>query len=649
MGLTMTEYANNDTPKIIAICSAGIGEGYQDLFFKAFCAYADAYNFKLLFFHSFSDLYVQGRHEEGESRVFKLMNLSAIDGIVLLYESFKSTEVVEDVLQRALEQNIPVVSIDHYIEGCYNISFNYDKAMQDIIEHFVTHHKFTTFNFIAGIQGNDFSEHRLDIFRRVMEEHNLPVDERRIGYGGFWSEPTHAVMDDFLSGELPLPEAIICANDSMAITAYQRLTAAGYRVPEDVCISGFDGIEEAINHIPSFTTAQHNFDKTGQTAFDILTQHFSGDNPPSRVYVDSKVILGETCGCVHMPPGASSRLNRRLFHRIENYNSFLLRQIELLASLTDTVSFDELFSSLRETILNIASPRVWICIVNDFVSQSSELSDKNAEAASEHSPVYSRQMEVLLYKQDWDFIPIPNFNVSQMLPDFPEAFGDCNNVMFFPLHVHDQTIGYFAMVYVPEHTQLYEMYSLVMNIANALETTKTHIKQQHIIQNLEDKYIHDPMTTLYNRRGFYQLLNPLYDECVKNHRRIMVLSIDLNGLKPINDTYGHAEGDNAIITVARALMSISMKDEICARFGGDEYVVAGVVDQDDSYIQEYTEKFQSYLDYYNQHSNKEYTVSASLGMVVCVPTADLTLDECIKEADDKMYAVKAKHHLCRSR
>ena len=645
MGLTMTEHAKNDTPKIIAICSAGISEGYQDLFFKAFCAHADAYNFKLLFFHSFSDLYVQGRHEEGESRIFKLINFSAIDGVILLYESFKLSDVSDRIIKKAFEHNIPVVSIDHYIEGCYNISFNYDKAMQNIVEHFVEHHKFTTINFIAGIQGNDFSEHRLNIFRRVMKEHNLPVDERRIGYGGFWSEPTHAVMDNILSGELPLPEAIICANDSMAITAYQRLTEAGYRVPEEVCISGFDGIEEALHHIPSFTTAQHNFDKTGHTAFDILTKHFAGDTPPVTSYVDSKVILGESCGCVRRPSNAGSRLNRELFHRIENYNSFLLRQIELLAALTDTMSFDSLFSNLRETILNIVSPRVWICIVNDFVSQSSELSDDNNEVSS----VYSRQMEVLLYKQDWEFIPVPNFSVTQMLPDFPNAFGDCNNVMFFPLHVHNQTIGYFAMVYVPEYTHLYEMYSLVMNIANALETTKTHIKQQHIIQNLEDKYIHDPMTSLYNRRGFYQLLNPLYEECVKTHRRIMVLSIDLNGLKPINDTYGHAEGDNAIITVARALMAVSMKDEICARFGGDEYVVAGVVDEDDSYIREYTEKFQSYLDYYNQHSNKEYSVSASLGMVVCVPTSDMTLDECIKEADVRMYAIKAKHHLCRSR
>ena len=644
----------NESPKTIAICTAGISNDYNDMFLKSFYKHADDYNFKLLYFYSFSDFYYGNRHDKGEANIFQLINYSIIDGLIILYETFKDypnnpdNSVPNSIIEKAKQANVPVVCVDHHIDGCYNISFNYDKAMKEIVTHFVEHHHFSRINFVAGIKGNDFSEHRLNIFREVMAEHNLPVEEDRIGYGGFWADPTNAVMDKFLSGNLPMPEVIICANDTMAITVYQRLIEAGYRVPEDVTLSGFDGIEEALSHVPSFTTAQHNFDKTSQTAFDILTQYFHGETPPDDSYIDSKVIIGQSCGCVRTHTNAGNKLNRELYQRIDDNNNFLYKQVDMIAALTDNNSFDDIFHNMRQFIIEIPSPKIWICIVNDFIANSTQFEDE-INSLPARSSVYSRQMEVLLYKQDYDFISLANFSVSQMIPNLEKAFADNNNILFMPLHVHDKTIGYFAMVYSPEYTHFYEMYTFTMNIANALESTKTHIKQQKIIKTLEDKYIHDPMTNLFNRRGFYQHLNPLYEECVQSKRRLMVISIDLNGLKPINDNYGHAEGDNAIITVAKALMSISMKDEICARFGGDEYVVAGIVDEDDSYVDEYTQKFQSYLDYYNQHSNKEYTVSASLGMVVCVPHKDQTLDQCIKEADDKMYAIKAKHHLCRSR
>lgn len=644
----------NETSKTIAICTAGINNDYNNMFLKAFHKHADAYNFNLLYFCSFSDLYQGNSHDKGEANIFELINYSAIDGVILLYETFKDrlnnshnlNLIADSIIEKAHRSGVPVVCIDHHAEGCYNISFNYDKAMEEIVTHFVEHHHFSRINFIAGIKGNDFSEHRLNIFRRIMAEHNIPLEEERIGYGEFWSDPTNKVMDDFLSSDLPMPEAIICANDTMAITAYQRLIEAGYRVPEHVALSGFDGIEEARNHVPSFTTAHHNYDKTGETAFDILTQCFHGETPQSDHFIDSKIIIGQSCGCVHTAPNAHNRLIRSLYTLNDHNNSFLCQQVDMIAALTDKHSFDDIFDSIKQFIIDIPVRKIWICIVNDFVANTTQFDNDSSQM---RTSVYSRQMEVLLHKQDYDFISLPNFNVSQMLPNFDEAFDDNNNVLFMPLHVHDQTIGYFAMIYEPKYTQFYELYTFTMNVANALESTKTHIQQQKIIQSLEDKYIHDPMTNLYNRRGFYQKLNPLYEECVRDKRRIMVISIDLNGLKPINDTYGHAEGDNAITTVARALISISMKDEICARFGGDEYVVAGIVDEDDSYIEEYTQKFQSYLDYYNQHSNKEYSVSASLGMVVCIPNKEQTLDQCIREADDKMYAIKAKHHLCRSR
>ena len=130
----------------------------------------------------------------------------------------------------------------------------------------------------------------------------------------------------------------------------------------------------------------------------------------------------------------------------------------------------------------------------------------------------------------------------------------------------------------------------------------------------------------------------------------MVISVDLDGLKPINDIHGHNEGDNAIITVAKTLNSIAINNEIVSRFGGDEYVVAGVCDSPE-YAQNYVDRLNDCLDYYNKNSHKPYVVSASSG-IYCTqvsPEDNIIIDDLIKTADEIMYTQKQAKHYNRGR
>ena len=224
-----------------------------------------------------------------------------------------------------------------------------------------------------------------------------------------------------------------------------------------------------------------------------------------------------------------------------------------------------------------------------------------------------------------------------------EVLEEENNVMFLPLHVLEQTIGYVALVFDPDIMRMNYVYQFFMNISNALETTKTHQRQQAIINNLEIKYIHDPMTGLFNRRGFYQRLEPVYNICAKESCKVLVMSVDLNGLKQINDTYGHADGDIAITTIGKALSYVASDKHTCARFGGDEFVVAGPVENDEE-GEEFYKEVLAYLDRFNEKSNRPYQVSASIGYVTGTPDNGITLDEFIKAADEKMYQEKVRYH-----
>lgn len=112
----------------------------------------------------------------------------------------------------------------------------------------------------------------------------------------------------------------------------------------------------------------------------------------------------------------------------------------------------------------------------------------------------------MLSRENGEWQGITDFDTSVLLPKLEEVLEEENNVMFLPLHVLEQTIGYVALVFDPDIMRMNYAYQFFMNISNALETTKTHQRQQAIINNLEIKYIHDPMTGLFNRRGFYQRL-----------------------------------------------------------------------------------------------------------------------------------------------
>ncbi|MFR4477240.1 MAG: GGDEF domain-containing protein [Ruminococcus callidus] len=129
---------------------------------------------------------------------------------------------------------------------------------------------------------------------------------------------------------------------------------------------------------------------------------------------------------------------------------------------------------------------------------------------------------------------------------------------------------------------------------------------------------------------------------------VIIISADLDGLKHINDTYGHTEGDNAISTVGKALMTSAIQGEVCSRFGGDEFTVAGVIaDMDDNYFESFRERFREYLRQYNQISRKHYLVESSIGFCFQKLEDEIDLDQMIKIADDRMYEDKVQRRKAR--
>ena len=123
----------------------------------------------------------------------------------------------------------------------------------------------------------------------------------------------------------------------------------------------------------------------------------------------------------------------------------------------------------------------------------------------------------------------------------------------------------------------------------------------------------------------------------------MLMTIDMDGLKYINDTYGHIQGDIAINTLGRALDNArTQHNEVCARVGGDEFYVFAM-NYDNEKADNFKKRVYNYLDEYNQSSDNQYMVEASCGVVVVdtyEDNEDVSLEYYMKLCDYYMYQNK---------
>ncbi|MBR3666706.1 MAG: GGDEF domain-containing protein, partial [Ruminococcus sp.] len=164
---------------------------------------------------------------------------------------------------------------------------------------------------------------------------------------------------------------------------------------------------------------------------------------------------------------------------------------------------------------------------------------------------------------------------------------------------------------------------------------------EYAVDRLVNLYTKDTFSGIYNRNGFVQATEDIYRECTEAQRDIMLMFIDLDGLKIINDTYGHDIGDRAICSIADVLSDSCTDGEIFCRFGGDEFIVFGA-DYTEQKAQQLTERIKANIAKINSGGENPFVLSASLGFTVATPKKGEDIFCFVTEADNVMYAEKRK-------
>ena len=610
--------------KTIGVFITQVHQEFQEILCKGICKRAKELGYNVAFFANFLG-YGEFEYEVGERNIARLPKYQDLDGIIIIPDTMfvqGFDKCIRDHI--AKYANCPVVSVRQQIEEYYNVLIDDTSVLDEVIHHFIEVHNYKRINFLTGPRDNPVSHVRLEAFKRIMKEHNLPVEEEQTYFGDFWKFMGYDAIRHWFSDPDKRPEAIICANDYMAITVCNALAERGIYVPEDIAVSGCDNIAITEDFCPAITTAGIPAFEMGMEAVDKIYKHNNSISQEKDSYKTTVTSIRESCGCKLEGRRETLTYRRnRIINDLEAKDKAIYNNSFMSVELTNVKTIDELVRKLASyTYMNDGFSSFYMCLHKDWEDLGRE---NNIEAGITGDMV----MEVGIRNSEW--LQRIEYARPQLIPAI--HVGEEAQIFFFNmLHYQEICYGYTAISFHKEQVYPSSYQGWLINV-------RIHNILNQLVNRLEDMSIKDELTGLCNRRALEQLGRKYMEQCIRRGTKLMVFSADMDKLKYINDNYGHANGDLAIKTVADALLYAAEDDELCIRISGDEFVVIGM-DYDPSKMQEFIHRFEEKLDQINEEGTREFKVYVSFGWSIIKPNESSSIEDYLIISDSKMYQQK---------
>ncbi|MBP5178512.1 MAG: GGDEF domain-containing protein, partial [Lachnospiraceae bacterium] len=542
--------------------------------------------------------------EAGELNAAYLPDYSDYDGIFLCLDTFSNADAADEVLNRVKKYSkCPVISLRREADDYNTILIDDENSMESITRHLLEDHGFTDLYYVSGIKGHPDAVKRLECFKRVLAAHGMELKDENLYHGDFWRNSGDQIVDELLERRKnsKLPEAIVCANDYMAIAVCHSLQSRGYEIPKDVIVTGFDDIAEASHTIPSLTSVRMDIREMARAAAEMFVALRDKKPVDKFGYIPTTVVKRQSCGCCESSAKSLADAGRAYFDAWHRQRDENLQACFMSLATETAVDIEELNAAVERYIGNNDYYKDFFIVLNDYKWESVE----NEEMIGYTDKMYLRTAFVGTER-------LKNINIAvekrQLLPD--EFLSDEPKAYYIiPLHFQKASFGYSVIDFYPGGTigSFYEF--MLISICNAIEHMRSAKRTNALIDKLSNMYVTDVLTGLKNRHGFELESHRMYNLVQTEGRTMAIIGIDMDGLKVINDTYGHAEGDYALRVLADAIRGASFVDEIGFRVGGDEFEVLAM-DYSENSILKFISRMEAYLDNINKGAGKPYNVYA---------------------------------------
>lgn len=619
--------------KLVAVCLTKIQDEVTYEFIDAFYQAVKGSDYRLLLFNSFSDLYHQNVYDEGAKSIYQLLNYDLVDAVIIKADTINDQQVIRDLIARAKERQIPVILLNMKAEGCYSIVPSYENVFSQLIEHVIKVHHKRKLYFLSGSMGESNSMLREKIFRETLRDCGIDPQTAKVAYGEYWYGPAERAVENWIqSGDLP--EAIICANDAMAVAACKVLKRHQIRVPEDMIVTGFDGVPSYQFHRPALSTCTRTSSVLAGKCREMLTNILEKNKPPYRDIEEYTLTIQESCGCRKQShPDYQLCADRLCVSRwdTQRHEEFILSQVERVV---ETIDMGIIGNKLNSFIL----PDSMVALNSDFLAAT-----RSNVKPDPGRPFAEEMIVISSLDSNLDRHRYALYKSAEMYPHLEEAVSEDTMFLFQSIYVENNVCGYYIVKSKELLTDASKIHrvSKVMNLAFSLIISR--MQQDHMSHSLEEMQYHDPVTGVLNLKGLVKRINELYP--IWKERAIAVSVYNIPKYQFIYENYGLKDVEETVQLTADALRMANPQDTVTARISDDSFCIINEAEDQGAaglIINDSVRAFYRFIESFNKTQDKEYFVEVNCGCTTAAAGWNNDMKTYIKVAMGELYLNRLK-------
>ena len=618
----------DETKKIALVISASNFERQKNIVRSVHRALKSKGNYILYVFTNYGVFYDDMAYDHGEAAIYTLLDYEEFDGCII-EGNIGSGQLTEKVARNLRERKIPLITINIEAEGVPFLTMDSYHAGCKLIEHLLDEHNCTKINLILTWTGDVISRQALQAYEDTMKKRGISPEQKRVIYQNVSIQNGRNLYQKFEELGIADAEAVVCIHDVMAIGLCLELQERGIRIPEDIKLCSLNYSTNSIAFRPSITGADRMDDEVAKTACTLLQDMMDGKEVKRENYYTGRVHFGESCGCATSEMEESGVKYQELILAKVEAGGQVSSMMKFNNALEEVNSLDQLGDNIRDMLLGIHCNGFFCCLNKSdlkFILNQAE------DTKVKESRPYDDTMVALTGQSERTGI-IKNvaFPLERLFPVEAKA-GD--TFIFLPIHYKDRDYGYMAFLNEFFPTELYNYRICHESIGSSLENLHRQLVLQSSIQELDELHMQDQLTGLRNRFA----LARYRDDYTENGDFTLVV-MDMDGLKKINDNFGHLAGNHAINVIANVLKTESGPNDLVIRYGGDEFIILSY-NTEEKHWWEMKGLINKKLEQKVRRQKLPYSLSVSFGFFTSSKEAPVSLEECMEQADKLMYEDK---------
>ncbi|MBU5480491.1 GGDEF domain-containing protein [Blautia sp. MSJ-19] len=595
----------------------------------------------LYVFHSFGSFSKDKSYNAGEYNITRLPDLSTFDAILLDIATIPDKILKEEIIMAAQKASVPVISLLEKVPGLYHSGIDDYTAVRTLVDHLITEHGCRKLNYVGGPVENYENQQRFLAYKETLLKHNLPFEPNRVTGYDYEVETGLQAFARFQSADL-LPDAFVCANDNIAAGICLAARDAGFSVPNDFLVTGFDNDTKAAYLDPPITTVDFSKTDIMYHALQLLTDIWDGRETAEQVFASVRHIYRESCQCHSSEASDPGQYVSNQIMEEVRHGNMLDWMMELDRFLLECSSFTELASRLHTWLLDHDCGNLYLLMNPDIFLLENVDSLPEIPDDLYRSIGYPDSMTVVYPQPDKTCPQQLNLMLGNLLPD--SEISDTTKAqtphvyLFASVHFREREIGYLVLKncdYLVEHQFLFKTLNTFRTSIEALYG-KLILRKKN--KQLSQLYIHDSLTGLYNRMAYEKLALPMFQKYIQGGQTVGIMFIDADHLKYINDNFGHDMGNLAISSIASVIRQQCPLNSVSMRYGGDEFVCV-IPNYSQTQMEQLKQHIAGSLRLLSENSHMAFPIEASIGYVVADDPI-FSLNDYINLADEKMYAEK---------